>query len=87
MKSIFFIALVCLLAGGCSDSGVKAQVNQFKQHQRRQERANQVVNDILYIKDPRTSICYAYYWNGLATVPIASIPTNLLFIANIQPNK
>ena len=39
MKSIFFIVLVGLLAGGCSDSGVKAQVEQIKQHQIRQEQA------------------------------------------------
>lgn len=56
-----------------------------------QDTANDVVGSIQYIKDPRTGLCFAYFWGGnglyggpaLATVPCEAIPTQLLTIANV----
>lgn len=52
--------------------------------------ANRVINDIKYIKDPRTNLCYAYYWGGgtyggptMTLVPEASIPPELLTIGEV----
>ena len=68
-----------------------AVVEQTKQQMLHQGLADEVVNKMFYIKDPRTSLCYAYYWGGLAnggpalaTVPESSIPTNLLWTAHIN---
>jgi len=93
MKTSFYIALVCLLAVGCQPSPEYSEAVLVKQHQQTQQFVDSAVNSIIYIKDPRTSICYAYYWGGLAiryrrqsfltTVPENSIPTNLLWTANI----
>ncbi len=50
--------------------------------------ANRVVTGLQYIKDPRTGVCFAYYWGGaangvpaLATVPCDNIPPGLLNVA------
>lgn len=49
------------------------------------KQATEVVNEIIYIKDPRTNICYAYYWGGagnggpaLTVVPEEKIPASLI---------
>ena len=91
MKSLFGIVLVGLLVYGCQPSPEQVKAVIVKQHQETQQVVDNVVNSITYIKDPRTSICYAYYWGGmanggptLATVPENSIPTNLLWIAHIN---
>lgn len=46
---------------------------------------NEVIWNIRYVKDTRTSLCFAYRWGGincggpsLATVPCESIPPQLL---------
>jgi type II secretory pathway pseudopilin PulG len=48
-----------------------------------------VVSNIRYIQDPRTNICYAYYWGGgayggpaLTAVPCEKIPPELLVQTN-----
>lgn len=50
--------------------------------------ANSTINKIQYIKDPRTNICFALYWNAgspaLATVSCDSIPPELLSVAEIK---
>lgn len=46
-------------------------------------------NGLMYIKDPRANICFAFTWGGsaadggpvLATVPCESIPAEMLYVA------
>lgn len=53
-----------------------------------QNTANQIVNNIWYVKDPRTNLCFAYcyYLDGmaLATVPCEAIPPHLLTVAAVK---
>jgi len=56
----------------------------------RQEQTNSMMRRMWYVKDPRTGICFAYYWGGtangggLATVPESAIPKDLLIVAEIK---
>ena len=56
---------------------------------RKQEIANATVRGIVYVKDPRTGICFAcirqsdYGGPVLATVPEEKIPPELLIIAEV----
>lgn len=71
---ISILILLCLFLCGCETND--------------QERANNTVNQIIYIKDPRTDLCFAYVWKGggyggpgLACVPCDKIPKNMLIIS------
>lgn len=93
MKKLLYIAFAGLLSFGCKQSPEAAQAERAEQKQRTQATVNEVIGSITYMKDPRTSICYAYYWGGtanggpaLAVVPSQSVPTNLLWIADVQTN-
>ncbi len=53
-----------------------------------QAQADKVVSEILYIKDLRTGICFAYYWGGttsggpaLTTVRCENVPAQILIVA------
>lgn len=91
-----FIILI-LFTTACSDLGI-TESEESRARRERQEKeqrqkdlqltVNSVAGDILYIKDPRTDICFAYCWHGfnnggpaLATVPCEAIPPELLIVA------
>lgn len=57
-----------------------------------QKTADNVIRGTQYIVDPRTNLCFAYYWGGmanggpaLALIPIESVPPDLLTTAIIEP--
>lgn len=85
MKQIIVVTCVVVLAfftTGCERSKtVRAQQDES------QSTANRVVRNIQYIKDPRTGLCFAYYYggsaggSGLTTVPCEAIPPELLTVA------
>jgi hypothetical protein len=60
-----------------------------------QKYANDAVSRFVYIKDPRTNLCFVYFFQGgnsyggpaLATVPEESIPKEMLFIAESPEKK
>lgn len=50
-----------------------------------------IVESFTYIKDPRTELCFVYYWGGtwhggpaLANVPCQGIPNGLLVVAEVD---
>lgn len=55
-----------------------------KQIAARSSRVKEIIYDILYIKDERTNICFAYHYDGqgpaLATVQCENIPSEMLII-------
>lgn len=66
------------------------KLSETEQVQQNQKVANDVVRQIIYIKDARTNICYAYFWEGAANggpalteVPCDSIPPELLWIGSL----
>jgi len=86
MKQILAVCVVvlALFVAGCQ---VRAQ-EEDQRVQYLQARANKVVDNIQYIKDTRTGLCFAYYWGGtttdgsaLASVPCEAIPPELLTVA------
>lgn len=91
MKQILvmmFVAVLAFLTTGCEKQGAAKAREEAQRMQRLQENANEVVVNIQYIKDPRTGLCFAYYWGGaanggpaLATVPCEAIPPHLLTVA------
>lgn len=94
MKKALYALLIGVAAFGCKRSPDEMKAVLSEQKQNTQASVNEVVNSIIYIKDPRTSLCFAYYWGGaanggpaLTVVPSESIPTNLLWIANIPTNN
>ncbi len=83
------LALLLILAPACVKNNPAEK--QLEHSYELQEKANQVVSEIQYMKDPRTGVCFAYYyWEGynggpaLATVPCDSIPSDLLKVAVIK---
>lgn len=79
--------LICLLGMGCQNDQSKKE----EQTRLLQLSADEIVGKLHYIKDPRTGLCFAYYWGGtanggpaLANVPCEAIPTNLLWTAKVQ---
>ncbi len=77
MKYVFLFLSV--FAFGCDDI-----IRQEHEESRRRELA-WVVQEIRYIKDPRTNLCFAYYWGGagnggpaLAYAPCEAVPPELL---------
>lgn len=70
------VAVLAFLATGCDKETQHAQ--------RLQTNANDVVDNIQYVKDTRTGLCFTYYWGSglaLATVPCEAIPSHLLTVA------
>lgn len=94
MRSIILVALLgitlAFVAFGLAEKPEDVRVREeTRRVQRLQTNANVVVNDIQYIKDTRTHLCFAYYWGGeanggpaLATVPCEVVPLHLLTAAN-----
>ena len=83
------ILLICLC--GCSPENSSVEQAKIKTYQ--QNALTEVVSGIQYVKDPRTGLCFAYYWGGmaqggpaLASVPCESVPTNLLYTAKFNDN-
>ncbi len=93
MKKIVALCIfivVGLFAVGCRDPKVVSAQEQDQERQHLQYNVNNIVGNIHYIKDPRTGLCFAYYWGGaanggpaLTTVPCEAIPPELLITAKI----
>ena len=91
LSSILFTVLVVVLVyfGVKYSDGKAARVEESMRPQRLQEHADAVVGEIEYIKDPRTGICFAYYWSdnarapSLTAVPSEAIPCELLTVAKV----
>ena len=56
-----------------------------RQREQRQETVDNLIPALIYTVDPRTGVCYAYFWGGeerggpaLATVPCESVEALLL---------
>ena len=91
MRSISVLAFfltITLFITGCRNEKLPDSLD--SESVKRQKTANLVVGNIQYIKDPRTGICFAYYWGGMAnggpaltTVPEELIPPGLLTVANV----
>ncbi len=89
MKCIVMcLTVLLLLVTGCeSRETIKANREKMRLENLKSD-ATMVVARIKYIKDPRTGLCFAYYWDGslnggkaLATVPCEAIPSHLLTVA------
>ena len=74
---------------------MKAIDREWKEEQRvkgLQAATDAVVENIRYIQDPRTGLCFAYYWwsdvrgeyRAIAGVPIESVPPHLLTVAQVK---
>ena len=91
MRQIFGVVCIVLLTfliSGCENPETVQVQKEAKRVQRLQSNANEVVDNIQYIKDLRTGLCFAYYWGGmanggpaLATVSCEAVPAHLLTIA------
>ena len=94
------IVLVAIFVVGCASSAEKEQVAMVKKSMHEREIAEQnqntvdmIVNNSVYIKDPRTGLCYicrqsntAYDFRvtTLATVPCEAVPSTLLITGRIR---
>lgn len=66
--------------------------NKNRQVQILQDNADYVVENIRYVKDIRTNLCFAYYWDGrdnggrlvLTLVPCEAVPPQLLMECSRQ---
>ena len=84
MKKVLIGILIFLSFTGCKreqtpEEEVKQRIN------KKQEFAREILSKILYIKDHRTGLCFAYMWDGsmnggpaLTVVPEDKIPAYLL---------
>jgi hypothetical protein len=100
-----WIVVVCVglviaaLIGICRMASTDQNVERNEQVQRQlaiadqnQRTADKVVNNGLYIKDPRTNLCYFYYWGGkynggpaLTAIPCeAVVPSTLLITGRVS---
>ncbi len=80
------VITVCALVG----CGWEEDAQEQKRARQEWELANgiKIVRGIQYIKDPRTNLCFASNWGGmanggpvLATVPCEAIPSEILRLA------
>ena len=91
VPAMLCVAILALLVTGCQvPENILAQrraQEAAKQVQETKYWANRAVDSIQYMKDPRTSLCFAYRWGtnshdgpslALATVPCEAIPPELL---------
>jgi hypothetical protein len=84
-----FAAILLFVVLGCTIEYERLkEVRESQRLERLQSKANEVVHGILYFKDPRTNLCFAYYWGGgsfggpaLTTVPCDLVPPELLIVA------
>jgi len=82
------VVVLAFFATGCEKSeAVRAQEESLRAQQLRAITKN-VIDTILYIKDDRTGLCFAYHVHGvnniresIATVPCEAIPPKLLTVA------
>lgn len=70
------------------------QTAQEKDEKYKQLIADEVINEMQYIEDPRTGLCFAYIWRGgsrggpaMALVPKEKIPPELLRVGKKSDNK
>lgn len=59
------------------------------QRQIEEDHAAYNINSLLYMKDPRTNICFATYrlgynWGSFSMVPCENVPQDMLFIPKVQ---
>jgi len=86
--AVMCIVALALFAIGCEEPEEARAREEVERAQWLQSNANKVIGDIQYIKDPRTGLCFAYYWGdtnfggpALATVPCEAVPPELLTVA------
>jgi len=55
-----------------------------------QKIANDVVSEMIFIKEPRTNLCFVYLWHGngyggpaLTEIPCEAVPTDMLYVGVI----
>jgi hypothetical protein len=94
MKIFLYFVCIGILAfvfAGCEDSKDRFVREETKKEHARHIVANDIIGKIQYIKDPRTGLCFAYFWKGavdggpaLATVPCEAIPPDLLITAEVE---
>ncbi len=90
MKTVLFaamcIAVLTFSIAGCVDEET-TQIRQKRwQAEDLPKEAKTIIQDIGYTKDPRTGVCFAYYWSRMGgcegptmtTVPCEAIPAKLL---------
>lgn len=63
--------LIALLLFGCSDEAIRLRVN---------EHARSSVNDLRYVFDTKTGLCFATGWNGHSRIVLATVPCE-----NVRP--
>ena len=74
--AIAFALLSLFMLHGCGEPNNRVKI--------RTRQANLAIPEIVYIKDGRTGICFAFYWGGggeggpaLATVPCSAVQSFL----------
>jgi len=84
------VVIILTLFTGCTEKVREARRvrEEAKQQLLIQSNANKVIDTIKYIKDPRTNLCFTYYWGdepnaslSITTVPCDSISPELLTVA------
>ena len=88
--TMFLVVAIAMLLAGCEDTPEQKARERERIKQFYQMNANEVVSKIQYIKDPRTGLCFAYYYERgavLAIVPESSIPKELLWIGGKEAEK
>jgi hypothetical protein len=88
MKNLWIVLILIggLLFAGCSKTSEETKEESIKQYT-----ADKVVTHLVYIKDQRTGIVYAYYHEGgngggpaITVVPEDKVPSNLITIGKIE---
>ncbi len=101
--AFFSAAVAVLVYAGLISFNSEAEQKRFQENRQaaaereiklREEQCQSIVdyfvNEMIYVKDPRTGICYAYFWGGggrggpaIACVPEEKIPPNLLYVGKM----
>ncbi len=85
MLNNVFIALLLLVSlsiVGCNNVNGNQDSKSFSNH---------IIQNIRYVKDNRTNICFAFYQiatgPALAAVPCENIPSEMLAVSSLYVNK
>ncbi|PIT89279.1 MAG: hypothetical protein COU27_01185 [Candidatus Levybacteria bacterium CG10_big_fil_rev_8_21_14_0_10_36_7] len=90
---LIIFALGGIIAGIITTHCLRSTEESSAKHEKHlQPTANKIIGTVIYIKDPRTNVCFAYreelgYKESLATVPCESIPPELLVVAEVDGHK
>lgn len=76
-----------LFLAGCDSPERQAELARREQAEWRQQLADTIIRDTLYIKDPRTGDCFRYVsamrGPGVSGVACSSVPPNLLIVGRV----